>query len=122
MRVVVLLVGALLVASQAQAQGLLRAGQMAFAITQALDYDSTTRALREGASEGNGFMRAVVRRPLLFAVVKGTSASAAIYQSERIWRTGKHKTAVIWMAAVASGYGVIVAHNYAVLRDRRGTP
>jgi hypothetical protein len=83
----------------------------AFAGLQAADIHSTTRALRQGGYEMNPLMTSVAGSQKGFVAVKLAATATTIAASEVLWRS-RPKTAVVVMAILTSGYGVIVAHNY----------
>ena len=83
----------------------------AFAGLQAADIHSTTRALRQGGYEMNPLMASVAGSQKRLVAVKLAATATTITASEFLWRS-RPKTAVVVMAILTSGYGVIVAHNY----------
>jgi hypothetical protein len=50
--------------------------------------------------------------------VKAGVAGAVIYASERLWKTNR-KAAVLMMISLNAGYGMAVAHNLRVGRQKR---
>lgn len=86
----------------------------AFAALQAGDANSTLQVLRHGGYEKNSLMVGVVSSPKALAAVKLATTISTIAAAEMLWRNHHRKAAVIAMAIVTSGYGVVVAHNYRV--------
>jgi hypothetical protein len=86
-----------------------------FAALQAADAHSTTLALRQGATEMNPLMSGVAGSPKGLAAVKLATTVTTIAATEMLWRSHP-RAAVIVMAILTSGYGVVVAHNYRQLR------
>ena len=87
---------------------------------QALDFDTTLKAVGSGVGrETNPLLRPVVGSPAaLFAVKAGTTA-AIILVCERLRKNRHPVAAVMLMIGVNSAYGIVTAHNVAVLRGRR---
>jgi hypothetical protein len=82
---------------------------------QALDVDSTMRAVRSGAGqEANPALRQI-GSPALFAMKAGATASI-ILACERLRKERHPLAAVVLMIGANSAYAMITAHNYAVLR------
>ena len=82
---------------------------------QALDFDSTRRAVASGAGrEANPLMRSVVGQPAALLAVKAGATGAIIFASERLRKTHHPAAAVMLMIGINSAYAMIVAHNYAV--------
>ena len=82
---------------------------------QALDIDSTMRAIASGAGrEANPLMQSVVGRPAALVAVKAGATGAIIFASERLRKTHHPAAAVMLMIGINSAYAMIVAHNYAV--------
>jgi len=82
---------------------------------QALDVDSTMRAVRNGAGqEANPALRRI-GSPALFAMKAGTTASI-ILACERLRKEHHPLAAVVLMIGANSTYAMIAAHNYAVLQ------
>jgi Domain of unknown function (DUF5658) len=84
---------------------------VSFAVLQALDVHSTTRALNAGAVEGNPLMRGVADQPAALMAVKAGGAASTIWLTHKLARRSKTGAFVV-MAAVNSAYAMIVAHNY----------
>jgi hypothetical protein len=83
----------------------------AFAGLQAADAHSTTLALRQGGTEMNPLMGGVAGSPKGLIAVKLATTFTTIAATEMLWRTHP-RAAVIAMAIITSGYGVVVTHNY----------
>ena len=82
---------------------------------QALDFDSTMKALGSGAGrEANPLMQSIVGRPAALLAVKAGATGAIIFASERLRKTHHPAAAVMLMIGINSAYATIVAHNYAV--------
>ena len=84
---------------------------VSFAVLQALDVHSTTRALGSGAVEGNPLMRGVARQPAGLIALKASGAASTIWLSHKLSKRSR-TGAFVLMAAMNSAYAVIVAHNY----------
>ena len=83
---------------------------------QALDFDSTMRAMSSGAGrEANPLMQSIVGRPAAFVALKAGATGAIIFASERLRKTHHPVAAVILMVGINSAYAMVVAHNYAVV-------
>ena len=85
-----------------------------FAGLQALDIQSTYRALRNPAArEANPVARAVVGNQVAFAAVKLAATGAFVIASERMWK--KHPlAAILFNVAGNSAMAAVVAHNYRI--------
>jgi len=84
-----------------------------YAAVQALDAQSTLRALNAGAVEANPIMSGVAGNPAALLAVKGGVTAATIYLVEKSWK--KNRIAgVVSMAVLTSAYAVVVANNYRV--------
>lgn len=99
--------------------GILPALYASSALLQALDVKLTLKALSLGAVELNPAMRAVVKRPAAFMAVKAAAASVTILAAERLWRTGRRKTAVVLMAVTTGVMAVVGLRNASVVRAMR---
>ena len=84
---------------------------VSFAVLQALDVHSTTRALNAGAVEGNPLLRGVAHQPAALIAVKAGGAASTIWLSHKLAKRSK-AGAFILMTAVNSAYAMVVAHNY----------
>jgi Domain of unknown function (DUF5658) len=85
------------------------------AVLQALDVDSTVKAIRSGAGrEANPVLQPVVgSRAGLLAVKAGTTA-AIILAAERLRKDHHPVAAVVLMIGVNSTVAMVAAHNYSV--------
>ena len=90
---------------------------VSFAALQALDVQSTLKALNSGGVEGNPVMSSVVSNRAAIIAVKAASASAVILLTERVWHRNR-ATAIVLMVAINSGYAAILQHNYRVAAGR----
>lgn len=86
---------------------------------QAGDVVSTTVALRKGAVEANSLMASSAGSPVKLGLIKGATAAATIYASERLWREGRRKSAIVMMIASNALLGWVVNHNVGVIKTLR---
>jgi hypothetical protein len=89
---------------------------VSFTALQFADVHATLRALDAGGREGNPVF-AGLRSPAGMLAVKAGLALGTTYAVERL-RKKSPRTAVVLMIALNSAYAGIVAHNYAVARQR----
>jgi hypothetical protein len=90
-----------------------------FAALQALDADSTMKAIRSGAGrEANPVLRGMVGSPAGLLAVKAGTTAAIILASERLRRGHHSVAAVVMMVGVNSAFAMVAAHNYSVVRGR----
>jgi hypothetical protein len=88
---------------------------VAFAGLQALDMHSTMTALDAGGTEVNPVVRGALGSPAKMMLLKGGTAAAVVFLSERMWK--KNRTAaIVTMIALNSAYATIAAHNYQTVR------
>ena len=81
---------------------------------QALDIDSTMKALNRGAVEANPLMRGVVGSPPAAIAIKAAfTAAILIASSEKLWKKNR-VAAVLLMVGMNGFYAAVVAHNYSV--------
>jgi hypothetical protein len=73
------------------------------------------QALRQGGTELNPLMGGVAGSPEGLIAVKLATTFTTIAATELLWRSHP-KAAVIAMAIITSGYGLVVTHNYRGLR------
>jgi hypothetical protein len=91
-----------------------------FVAFQALDFDSTRRAIRSGAGrEANPLLGSIANSSAGLAAVKVGTTAVVIYASERLRRNRHPVAAVALMIGMNSAYAIVTAHNYSVLRARR---
>ena len=84
-----------------------------FGALQIADIHSTSRALSNGAVEGNPAMRAVVGNRATFIAVKAAGSATTIFVSEKLRK--KHPIgAFVLMASLNTFLATVVAHNYGV--------
>ena len=88
---------------------------VSFAVLQALDVHSTTRALNRGGVEANPLMRGVAQQPLALMAVKAGGAASTIWLTSKLAKRSR-TGAFILMAAVNSAYALVVTHNYRAAR------
>ena len=81
---------------------------------QGYDGYSTSRGLRNGAVESNGFMASLVTHQASLWAVKGGTAFVSIYVAERLWRQN-HRGQAIALMIVSNALMVGVAANNASL-------
>jgi hypothetical protein len=89
---------------------------VSFTALQFADVHSTLRARDAGGGEGNPVFTGL-RSPAGMLAVKAGLAFGTTYAVERL-RKRSPRTAVVLMIALNSAYAGIVAHNYAVARQR----
>jgi hypothetical protein len=82
-----------------------------FAVLQALDVHSTTRALDDGATEANPLLRQVAHQPAALIAVKAGGAASTLWLSHKLAKRNR-TSAFILMTALNSTYAMVVAHNY----------
>jgi hypothetical protein len=88
-----------------------------FVVLQALDFDSTMKALQSGAGrEANVAMQAVVGSPVLYATLKAGATAAIILTCERLRKRNHGVAAAALMIGLDSAYAVVSARNYAISR------
>lgn len=87
-----------------------------FAALEALDVDSTLRAVSRGGYEMNPVLSGVTGSPAALAALKAGTTAAALVATERL-RRHHPKTAVILMIGLNSALAAVAAHNYAVARQ-----
>jgi hypothetical protein len=84
---------------------------VSFAVLQALDVHSTTRAVNQGGVEANPLLRGVAQQPAALIAVKAGGAASTIWLSQKLARRSR-TGAFVLMTAVNSAYAMVVAHNY----------
>ena len=81
---------------------------------QALDLDSTLKALRSGAyREANPLLQSASQSPAVLLAFKAGATASMIVASERL-RKHHPKLAVALMAGINSAYAIIAIHNYSL--------
>jgi hypothetical protein len=88
----------------------------AYGALQSYDAFSTIRGAGRGAGEANPLMSGVARHPGAVLAVKASVAAATISLSERLWRQGRRKQAIVMMIAANGVMGAVAARNAAVIR------
>ena len=91
---------------------------VSFAGLNALDIDSTYRALGRNGEEANPIAASLVHSPAALIALKAGTAAAAIAATERL-RRHRPRTAMVLMIGLNSAMATIVAHNYAVAAGGR---
>jgi hypothetical protein len=88
---------------------------ISIASLQALDVDSTFKALGRGGVEANPIMRPLVGSPAAVVAVKAALAGVIIVSTEKLWKKNR-AAAVLLMLGMNGAYAAAVAHNYSVAR------
>jgi hypothetical protein len=82
-----------------------------FGALQALDIDSTLRALGNGGRESNPVIGGAVGSPGALIAIKAGATAGIVFASEKLWKRNR-VAAVLMMIAMDSAYAAVVAHNY----------
>ena len=85
---------------------------------QAYDGYSTTRGVRNGATEANPLVGGLAGQPAAFWTVKALSTVTTIYFAEQLWRQHKRGQAIMTMVVANAVMGAVAAHNMSVVRSR----
>jgi len=85
---------------------------------QAYDGYSTTRGVRNGATEANPLVGGLAGQPAAFWTVKALSTVTTIYFAEQLWRQHKRGQAIVTMVVANAVMGTVAAHNMSVVRSR----
>ena len=85
---------------------------------QAYDGYSTTRGVKNGATEANPLVGSLASQPAAFWTVKALSTVTTIYFAEQLWRQHKRGQAIMTMVVANAVMGAVAAHNMSVLRSR----
>ena len=85
---------------------------ISFVSLQVLDVHSTLLGLESGGREANPVLRPLAGSTAALVAMKAGHAAAAIYLSERLWKSHHRTAAIFTMAALNSAYVAVVAHNY----------
>ncbi|PYR57121.1 MAG: hypothetical protein DMF85_14590 [Acidobacteria bacterium] len=89
-----------------------------FGALQALDFQSTRRALANGSGrEANGIMEPIAEHPAAFLAVKAGATAATIFATEKIWKKNR-VGAIVFIAVANSAMAAVVAHNYSVAKPK----
>lgn len=84
---------------------------VSYAALNGFDADSTRRAVRAGASEGNPVLSPFAGNTAAMIAVKTGFAAVTIVGIEKIRK--KHpRAAIVFMAIATSAYAIVAAHNY----------
>ena len=86
-----------------------------FAVLQALDVQSTTRALRQGGTEQNPMLAGVASNTAALSLLKAATTASTVYAIEHVRKKNRF-AAIVTMVAVDSVYAAIVVHNYRAIR------
>ncbi len=93
----------------------LRTLEVSFAALQALDAVSTLKAVDQGLVEQNPLMRGLVSRPAAFVAVKAGATVTTLWLVRRVARQNR-VAALVTLAAIDSGYALLVRRNLQALR------
>lgn len=85
---------------------------------QAYDGYSTTRGVKNGATEANPLVGSLASQPAAFWTVKALSTVTTIYFAEQLWRQHKRGQAIMTMVVANAVMGAVAAHNMSVVRSR----
>jgi len=85
---------------------------------QAYDGYSTTRGVKNGATEANPLVGSLASQPAAFWTVKALSTVTTIYFAEQLWRQHKRGQAIMAMVVANAVMGAVAAHNMSVVRSR----
>jgi hypothetical protein len=90
-----------------------------FAGLQALDFDSTLRAVKSvSGREVNPAVKILAGSPAALLAVKVGTTASIFWASERLRKRRHPAAAVVLMILLDSAYAGVAAHNYAILRQR----
>jgi hypothetical protein len=92
---------------------------LAMTSLQSLDIVSTRRALSAGAREANPIVAPIVRSQASVIALKAGASGAIIYAVERMWKQNR-TAAILTLIGTNIGYGLLVAHNFALAGDGAG--
>lgn len=84
---------------------------------QTYDALSTIGGVRRGAVEANPLMSTVATRPAAIWAVKAGVAAATVTMSERLWRQGRRKQAIVMMIAANGVMAAVATYNASVVRN-----
>jgi hypothetical protein len=82
-----------------------------YATLQMLDAHSTTRGLDRGLTEANPLARGVAHQPAALVALKAGGAASTIWLANKLSKRSRTR-AIVLMAAMSSGYAMVVARNY----------
>jgi len=83
----------------------------AYAALQISDAALTTKALGIGGHESNSLMAGIVKHPIALYSIKAAVVGVAVFQSEKMWRQGKRRSAIATLIIVNAMYVFVVNHN-----------
>ena len=86
---------------------------------QAYDGYSTSRGLRDGASEANAALGPLANHPAALWALKGGTAFVSIYAAERLWRRDHRGQAIALMVVSNAIMAAVAASNASTLRAQR---
>lgn len=89
--------------------------EVSFVALQALDVVSTLKAVDRGLVEQNPLMRGLVSRPAAFVAVKAGATVTTLWLLRRVTRQNR-LAALVTLAAIDSGYALLVSRNMQALR------
>lgn len=114
--IVLLIAALLLMAPSASAQDVRSVDRVLLSgafVAQMLDAHSTQVALsRPGVVEANPLLGPVASRPAALWALKVGAAAATYHLKARLFRSGRHKTAIALAVGEIVAYGIIAHHNY----------
>jgi hypothetical protein len=90
---------------------------ISFSAIEALEIDSTLRALGHGAHEANPILRHAAESAATLTATKAAAFVGIVYLSEKLWKRNR-RAAVATMIVLNASYGALVLHNYSVRRTR----
>lgn len=86
---------------------------------QTFDGYSTIAGIRQGDVEINPLVGPLADRPMAFWTAKALSTATSIVLTERLWRGGHRKGAVVLMIITDGMMAAVVARNATILRSSR---
>jgi hypothetical protein len=86
---------------------------------QAYDGYSTSRGLRDGATESNSALRGLAHNGPALWSVKAGAAFVSIYAAEKLWRRDRRGQAIAVMILSNGIMAAVAMNNAAVLRGQR---
>jgi hypothetical protein len=86
---------------------------------QAYDGYSTSRGLRDGASEANTVLGTLAYHPGALWAVKAGTAFVSIYAAERLWRKDRRGQAIALMILSNGIMAAVAASNASIVRAQR---
>jgi hypothetical protein len=86
---------------------------------QVYDGYSTSRGLKNGASESNPFMASIARHPGALWAAKGGASFVSIFMAERLWRQNRRGQAVAVMLLTNGLMTAVAASNRSIVRAQQ---